>query len=142
MRKIILSALMSLVLLCFGVDTLAANVPYNFTLHNTDTAYNVYGDQGNIKVYANDSSTVKTTDNNVPGYGTAFCMKHKYGDSYITDTVTSPGQWISGCGTIHPPYLYNHNVTNRTYYVAARIDNDYSGTYYVAGSFNSDYTNP
>lgn len=137
------SVLMSIALAsaCF-INGMAANEYYEFKLRNTDTSYNVYTGSSNLKSYAADSATVNATYNIAPGWGFAFCLKHSTSAGYITDTVTSPGQWLSGTGTIHPPYLSGHNVVNRYYYIAARIDNDYTGEYGVRGVFNSDYTNP
>lgn len=120
----------------------AANEYFFFSLQNTDTSYNVCTLHSNTKAYKNDSSTVHTYYVTTPGYGMAFCMKHYNGSTYITDTVTSPGQWLNNSGTIHPPYLSDHAVVGRSYCVAARNDNDYNGTYTSAGVFNSDYTNP
>lgn len=142
-RKIITALMTVLMLSSISVNAMAANVNYKFRLSNTDTSYNVYTDESNVKSYVNENATVSATFNTAPGWGYAFCLKHRTSlTTYITDTVTSPGQWISGTGTIHPAYLSGHNVVGRAYYVAARIDNDYYGTYYVEGKFNSDYTNP
>lgn len=146
--KVIISGLMIVcVLFSMVFPAFAANESFSFYLPNTDTTYSVCTSFSNVKVYANDRATVKTTSNNAPGWGMAFCMKHRYIGSdglphYQTDTVTSPAFWISGLGTVHPTYLSGHNITNRAYYVAARIDNDYTGYYSSAGKFNSDYTNP
>ncbi len=146
-KGIITGLLMIISIVGMSVPVLAANESFSFYLPNTDTTYSVCTSHSNNKSYANDSATVKTTSNNAPGWGMAFCMKHRYIGSdglphYQTDTVTSPAFWISGLGTVHPTYLSGHNITGRDYYVAARIDNDYTGYYSSAGKFNSDYTNP
>lgn len=98
----------------------------------------------NTKLYANDPATAATYSNNAPGWGFAFCMAYydNSDENYHIATLTSPGYWISGIGTIHPPYLSGQNQINRAYYVGARLDDDYNGTYSCSGVFNSDYTSP
>lgn len=141
-RIIVATLLIICCLSTLSVSALAGNESFTFYLPNTGTYYSVCTTHTNEKWYENESATVKTTSNNAPGWGMAFCLKHRTIDGFETDTVTSPGQWISGTGTIHPPYLSGHNITYRNYLVAARIDNDYTGYYSSAGKFNSDYTNP
>lgn len=129
-----------------SVASLAANEDFNFYLCNTGSEYIACTEHSNLKIYANDDATVKTTYNNAPGWGFAICMMYRYyfsGEYYWNiDTITSPGMWISGLDTKHPHYTNGNNAVNRPHYVGARIDNDYYGPYSCEGVFNADYTNP
>lgn len=141
-RLLVVALLVCIVGTLFATPAYAANVAYSFNLENTGTTYMMYTSASNTKVYASDPATVATTSNNAPGWGFAFLMAYYSDGHYYIATRTSPAFWISGKGITHPAYLPNQNITNRAYYVGARIDNDYAGPYSCAGVFNSDYTTP
>ena len=144
-RILITGLLVVSALSVFATPVFAANENFGFSLRNTGKEYNVCTWHTNEKLYVNNAATVKTTSNDAPGWGTAFVMMHKYTDIgghdiYEKDTVYSPAYWISGIGQVHPKYLPGHAVAHRKYYVAARMDDDYSGYYACYGRFNSDWT--
>lgn len=140
-KLILLVAMVSAIGVGMVMPASAANISYAFNLGNTGTTFNRYPGGANTKVYSGDPATVRTYSNNAPGYGFAFVMQYRILLGYNTATVSSPKYWIKGAGITHPVYASGQNVTNRNYYVAARIDNDYSGTYSCSGYFNSDYVN-
>lgn len=119
----------------------AANISYAFNLGNTGTSFNTYTGGYNVKEYSGDSASVRISSGYAPGYGFAFIMQYKGILGYNAATLTSPPAWLSGAGIVHPIYASGQNKTGRKYYVAARIDNDYSSTYSCSGYFNSDYVN-
>ncbi len=119
----------------------AANVYYAFNLGNTGSTFNTYTGGYNTKTYSGDPASVRISSGYAPGYGFAFILQYKGTLSYKAATLTSPPAWLSGPGIVHPIYASGENKTNRNYYVAARIDNDYNGTYSCNGYFNSDYVN-
>lgn len=129
--------------MCMGitVSASAANVSFAFDLGNTGTAFNTYTGGSNKKVYSGDPASVRTYSNNAHGYGFAFIMQYiNWYGGFSSATVSHPAYWISGAGITHPVYASGQNKTNRNYYVAARIDDDYtSGS--CTGYFNSDYVN-
>lgn len=145
-RILITGLLVVSALSVFATPVFAANENFGFDLHNTGGEYNVCTWHSNEKLYVNNDATVKTTSNNAPGYGTAFVMMHKYTDIgghdiYEKDTkYKKPALWISGIGQVHPKYLPGHAVAHRKYYVAARMDDDYTRYCSCYGKFNSDET--
>lgn len=131
------------------IPTYADNEDFDFTLTNTLTAYNTYPHASNPKMYAADNATVRVFDSGsdkyAPGWGFAFAMKYlnPNNNSYFLATKVSPAYWIrsnTADPIVHPAYENGENIVNRYYYVAARIDDDYTGTYECSGRFNSDYT--
>lgn len=139
-RKIMITTLCCLTMLSSWMNVDALNNQFTFKLRNTDTTFNTYYDTYNTKLYVNESATIKTEYNNAPGAGFAFVLKHYNADSNL---VTGTNQvWFSGTTTKHPTYISGHSIVNKKYYIAARIDNDYTGPYNTTGKYDSDYTNP
>jgi hypothetical protein len=142
-RSIVCLAIAVMLISSLSITAFAADVAFSFNLSSTSgsTTFEPYTDGYNTKVYLNDAATVKVTSNNAPGYGYAYRMFYKVlGLVYTNASVTSPTYWVSGNGTVHPAYASGKNEVGRKYYVAGRIDNDYTGPYASAGTFNSGYT--
>lgn len=147
MKKVIITCLIVVCIFsAISVSSAAANQYYQFYLSNTGRKYNVYEEHNNTKIIKYDKGTVNTSYNNAPGWGMAFCLKYKYYQNgsynWVTATITSPGLWISGADTKYLTYVNANDSYLRPHYVAARIDDDYSGYYYCEGVFNADKTNP
>jgi len=138
-KKIV--AIVSAVLMVgtMSIPVSAGNISYAFNLGNTGKLFKTYTGGSNEKVYSGDSASVRISSGYGPGYGFAFIMQYKTWVGYSAATLTSPPAWLSGSGMVHPVYASGQNKTGRDYYVAARIDDDYSGTYSCRGYFNSDY---
>ncbi|MCQ2534817.1 MAG: hypothetical protein MJ172_09650 [Clostridia bacterium] len=139
-RKYLITALCCLTMASSWISVDALNNQFTYKLYNTDTSFNTYYSTSNTKAYASEPATIKTEYNNAPGAGFAFVLRHYNSGPYL---VTGTNQvWISGRATTHPTYMSGHNVVNDQFYIAARIDNDYSGPYNTTGKYDSDYTNP
>lgn len=138
-KKMLALFLSSTIIAITAIPASAANISFAFNLKNTGTSFNTYTGGSNTKTYSGDSASVRTYSSNAPGAGFAYIMQYKSLGSYKSATVSSPLYWLSGAGIVHPAYASGQNKTNRAYYVAARIDNDYNGTYSSSGYFNSDY---
>lgn len=123
------------------ISTSAANISFAFNLGNTGTSLNRYTGASNTKLYVNQSATVRTYYNNAPGYGFRFvmqCSDPTVVAGYAPIVTATAGGWISGADKVYLSYLSGMAQANHNYYVAGRIDNDYSGTYSCNGYFNSD----
>lgn len=140
-KRLSVTACAMAMILAMSLPVSAGNVSFAFNLKNTQKKYNTCEDGSNKKVYSGDSASVRIQSGYAPGYGFSFIMQYKFMLSYSSATVTSPRYWLSGAGIVHPAYASGQNKTNRYYYVAARIDDDYSGSYSCSGYFNSDYVN-
>lgn len=114
----------------------AANQPYVFSLGNTGQTYNVYTATSNKKVYT-DRGWVLYVDNisNAQGYGVNCRLFYKSSGSYYRG---SNGHWRKTTGRTVGSFAQNQAVKNRSYYIGARIDDDYYGTTDLDGRYNSD----
>lgn len=116
------------------VSAFAADKQFYFNMSNTGTTSYVYSDTYNTKAYANSNATIKVNYVNAPGWGYRLTLVNS---SYHPSTYH---HWFSSAGTDHPAYYSGYATVGMNYYMAGRIDNDYSGTYTTYGYFNSDYT--
>lgn len=138
-KKLLTLALATIMIAATVIPVSAANISFGFNLSNTGKKYNTYTSASNTKVYSGDAASVRVYSSNAPGAGFTYIMQYKTLFSYASATVSSPLYWIRSSGIVHPAYASGQNKTNRNYYVAARIDDDYNGTYSSSGYFNSDY---
>lgn len=140
MKKIVSILLVLAMIAAFTVPVFAANVGYSFNLTNEEGRdFTVYKDASNTKLYVSQPGSIRCTTNAMGlGYRMHLVAKNWFGLSWPQATVSN---WFSGTNVVrHPEFLENMAKENKDYYIAGRIDDDYSGPYYANGVFNSDNT--
>lgn len=132
--SILLTIVLSLGLL--GSVAFAVNPAYAFNLQNTGQTYTVDTGSGNYKQYLTRGWTLYVTSISVVSgsAGMSFVPCRLVGSTYY---VSGTAHWRKVTGKTTGTYA-GHTTYNETYYLAARIDDLYSGPFSAAGTWNAD----
>lgn len=138
MKKVVSLLLVLIMVAILAVPAFAANIAFSFNLSNNGRDYTTYKGGYNTKEIKTDPASIQcTTDAKGLGYSLHLVRKGALGFSWVVATDT---YWYRGTNyTLYPSYLEGENDVNIDYYIAGRIDDDYSGPYGATGRFNSDY---
>lgn len=139
MKRII--AVIGALAICMSSFAIAADKDYSFNLNNTGTNFTPYRVTSSKKIYIDDDATIKAT-NNSTALGNGFLLKLVWVQSEGNYPSATTALWFNPneTGKKHPEYLPYGAVYNRSYHVAARIDDDYYKNSYISGTYNADYT--
>lgn len=135
-KKMMISvAIIAILIMSFAGTALADNTPYNTgSLMDTGQTYNTISSDSNTKTLAGVSWKIKCTNiDGSRGAGISFQPHYKVGVYYYPQGGSI---WISD--EVDYTYVSCGTMTCRTYYLRARIDDDWAGPMDAQGKWNAN----